>query len=285
VIVGVFFARPPPPPPPKKTKTPKIIRLAEQLITVRGEWKVEILKKISEFLLKIVVLSCLLLTACNDNATLSADDRETLFQASSNRALFDGNYAGIERIDALKKKGDFGIGVFGELDGEMILLDGVVYQTQNDGKILRPPESTTLTFSMVTSFEPDTTRELGSISNLDALKAAINPLIENKDAFYAIRIDGSFDYVKARSLPKQKQPYQSLTDILNHQPEFEFSELRGTVIGFWCPDYVGQLNAAGYHLHFISEDRTQGGHINDISISNAKLQLDKTWRFKSEPAK
>ena len=242
-------------------------------------------KKFARILLKIVVLSCLLLTACNEDATLSPDDRETLFQVSSNRALFDGNYAGIERIDALKKKGDFGIGVFGELDGEMVLLDGVVYQTQNDGKILQPPESATLTFSMVTSFEPDITRELSSISNLDALKAAINPLLENKDAFYAIRIDGSFDYVKARSLPKQNKPYQSLTDILNHQPEFEFRQLQGTVIGFWCPDYVGQLNAAGYHLHFISADRTQGGHINDVSISNAKLQLDKTWQFKIETAK
>jgi acetolactate decarboxylase len=242
-------------------------------------------KKFMGMLLKIVVLTCLLLTACNNDPTLSPDDLETMFQVSSNRALFDGNYAGIERIDALKKKGDFGIGVFSELNGEMILLDGVVYQTQNDGKILRPPDSTTLTFSMVTSFEPDITRELGTISNLEALKAAITPLLENKDAFYAIRVDGSFDYVKARSLPKQSQPYQSLNDILSHQPEFEFREVKGTLIGFWCPDYVGQLNAAGYHLHFISEDRTQGGHINDVSISNAKLQLDKTWLFKSEAAK
>jgi acetolactate decarboxylase len=236
-------------------------------------------------ILRIGILSCLLLAACDKDPTLSPDDRDTLFQVSSNRVLFDGNYAGIERIDALKKKGDFGIGVFGELDGEMILLDGVAYQTQNDGKALQPPETTTVTFSMVTSFETDTTRELSAILNLEALKASIDPLIENKDAFYAIRIDGAFADVKARSLPKQTKPYQSLTDILSHQPQFEFRQIQGTIIGFWCPDYVGQLNAAGYHLHFISEDRTQGGHINDVSISNARLQLDKTWRFKIEQAK
>lgn len=242
-------------------------------------------KKSSGILLTITVLGCLLLTACNNDPTLSADDLETMFQVSSNRALFDGHYAGIERIDAIKKKGNFGIGVFGELDGEMILVDGNVYQTQNDGKILRPAESTTVTFSMVTSFEADITQELNAIPNLEALKAAITPLLENKEAFYAIRIDGNFAYVKARSLPKQIQPYQPLTDILNRQPEFEFYQVQGTLIGFWCPDYVGQLNAAGYHLHFISADRTLGGHINDVTITNAKLQLDKTWWFKSEPAK
>ncbi len=37
--------------------------------------------------------------------------------------------------------------------------------------------------------------------------------------------------------------------------------MRGTVIGFRCPNYAVGLNVPGDHLHFITDDRKHGGHI------------------------
>ena len=48
-------------------------------------------------------------------------------------ALLDGIYDGEMTIGELLGKGNFGIGTFDALDGEMIILDGVCYQLRGDG--------------------------------------------------------------------------------------------------------------------------------------------------------
>ena len=62
-------------------------------------------------------------------------DRETLYQVSTIDALMQGAYEGVQPVSEIRKHGDFGIGTFDALDGEMIVLDGTVYQAKADGKI------------------------------------------------------------------------------------------------------------------------------------------------------
>jgi acetolactate decarboxylase len=112
-----------------------------------------------------------------------------------------------------------------------------------------------------------------------ALEAALDKLIVHKDAFYAIRIDGVFQQIKVRCPPKQQKPYPALADALKNQVFFEYQDIKGTVVGLWSPAYVGEVNTAGYNLHFISADHTKGGHLVEGALTEARVSLDETRSF------
>ena len=150
----------------------------------------------------------------------------------------------------------------------MILLDGTVYQARADGTVVRPADSARVPFASVTRFGP--VREaaaLGACGDFDALKAKLDALRTKGDnLFYAIRVEGVFERVKFRSVPAQSKPYPKLAEVAARQPVFEKTSTRGTLVGFWCPAYAKTLNLAGYHLHFISDDRKSGGHLLDCVL-------------------
>jgi acetolactate decarboxylase len=52
----------------------------------------------------------------------------TLFQVSISSALVEGVHDGEVSVKSILERGDFGLGTFANLDGEMVVLDGRVYQ-------------------------------------------------------------------------------------------------------------------------------------------------------------
>ncbi len=211
-------------------------------------------------------------------ATASAEDyaNDILFQASTISALMDGVFDGTMTLKDLREHGDFGLGTFDRLDGEMVELDGHFYQVKADGISYSVDDSMQTPFAEVTFFEPDETLHLNGTSNLTMLQKYVESRLPTKNVFYAIRIDGSFDYVKTRSVPAQSKPYPTLTEALKGQKTFEFHNQSGTVVGFWCPNYINGVNVAGYHFHFLTANRTAGGHLLDIKLENASIKIDKT---------
>ena len=97
--------------------------------------------------------------------------------------------------------------------------------------------------------------------------------------FYVFRIDATFKTIKARSVPSQQKPYPVMTEVVKEQVVFNFSDVKGSIVGLWCPEYVGGVNVPGYHFHFISEDRTMGGHLLDASFEKAQAFADSTDGF------
>ena len=104
----------------------------------------------------------------------------------------------------------------------------------------------------------------------------LSDAIQEKSIFHAVKIEGTFRYVKTRSVPGQEKPYPPLIEVTANQPTFEFHDIEGTIVGFYCPDYVEGLNVPGYHLHFITADRKAGGHVLEFSIKDAELSVDYT---------
>ena len=217
----------------------------------------------------------------NEVQAVSAD-RETIFQVSLLQGLTLGDYYGSVTVKELKEKGDTGIGTFEGVNGELIMLDGEVYRAKSNGSVEVAPDDETIPFSNVTFFDVDTTEEISGISNINDLKDYLNSKVEEfgKNRFYMIRIDGSFKKVSARSELKQEEPYKTLAEALStDQREFDFDEAKGTVVGLFCPVYMNDLNAVGWHFHFVSEDKQQGGHVLDLDIDNAEVKWDNTDGF------
>lgn len=205
--------------------------------------------------------------------------KDTLMQVSTIDALLAGVYDGQMTTGELLTHGNFGLGTFDALDGEMIVLDGIVYQALADGTVHSMPEDTTTPFAAVVNFDADQTTLLSKSLTDEALQAQIDQLAPNQNLFVAIRFDGTFPAMKVRSVPGQKKPYPPLADVVKHQAVFEYANVTGTVLGFRCPAFVKGINVPSYHLHFISDDRSIGGHILDFSTTDGTLQLDTCNRF------
>jgi acetolactate decarboxylase len=197
----------------------------------------------------------------------------TLFQTSTIDALLDGKYDGDVTFAELAERGDLGLGTLDALDGEMISLDGDFNQISSDG-VARPVDGRTKTpFAIVTFFEPNLslTRDR---TDLAGLCARVDRIFD-ADVCCAVRVDGRFEYVKTRSVPRQRKPYPSLVEVVKNQPVFELHEVRGSLIGFRFPDYAQGLNVAGYHFHFITADRRSGGHVLECRLTEGELQIDR----------
>ena len=224
---------------------------------------------------KVLMLSLLLLiTGC------ATAPKDTLTQVSTIDALLAGVYDGQMTLGELKQHGDLGIGTFDALEGEMIVIDGTVYQARTDGSVIEMPDETTTPFAAVVSFHAD--QKLPCFKDLfskEKLQATIDELAPNKNLFVAVRFDGTFTAMKIRSVPKQKKPYPPLADVVKQQTVFELEQVSGTVLGFRCPEFVKGVNVPGYHLHFISDDRTSGGHILDFTAAGGTLELDTCNKF------
>jgi acetolactate decarboxylase len=197
-----------------------------------------------------------------------------LFQASTIGALLDRAYDGDLSFAELAEHGDLGLGTLNGLDGEMIALDGDFYRADAEGRVhpVGPRELTP--FAVVTRFEPTIEDELaGPLEHADLL-AALDRLIPAASSSCAIRLDGRFERVRARSVPRQSPPYRPLTEVVAEQHEFELLEVSGTMLGFRFPSYVEGIEVAGYHLHFVDDARERGGHVLDSLTGAARARLD-----------
>ena len=215
-------------------------------------------------------------------AESAPNDTETLYQVALLQSLAQGHFDGIITVEELKAHGDTGIGTFEGVNGEMIVLDGVVYQAIHDGTIQTPPDTETIPFSNVTFFDPDIRIQLTDVADMAALQEQLNQVVRENGAnlFYMVKITGEFASIKVRSEYKQEKPYRELDVALAaDQVECDFENIRGTMVGLYCPSFMGGLNSIGWHFHFITEDLTRGGHVLQVSIGSAEAALDSTPAF------
>ncbi|MFH1879083.1 MAG: acetolactate decarboxylase [Candidatus Omnitrophota bacterium] len=210
------------------------------------------------------------------------EEKETVFQTSTIEALIDGMYDGDMTFSRLGLHGDFGIGTFNALDGEMVCLAGGFYQIKGNGAVSPVTGDMKTPFAVMTFFEPDMEQELKDINGIEEVERGIVSLFPSRNIFYAVKITGLFRSMRVRSVRARTRPYPALTEAVKDQSVFEFRDIRGTVVGFWCPDFIKGVNVPGFHFHFISEDRSSGGHLLDCDIARCRLELDYTSGFLME---
>jgi acetolactate decarboxylase len=227
-----------------------------------------------------VILLTMMIIVSVAGCSFTGNDRDILFQVQTIGSLQEGVFEGNVTVGELKKYGDFGgWGTFEGLDGEMIILDGVVYQIKGDGKVYLPSNTERTPFASITYFDADKKVPINREVNSAQLQELLDSQLPTKNVFFAIRIDGKFDYIKARAPDKQAKPYPTLAKALEKQNVFEFKDIEGTILALRSPSYIGSVNVPGYHIHFISKDRKSGGHLLDCLIKNVDASYDETAGF------
>ncbi|KAL1841222.1 hypothetical protein VTJ49DRAFT_7290 [Mycothermus thermophilus] len=188
-----------------------------------------------------------------------------IFQYSIVSALMDGVASHGTPISRVLTHGDHGLGTFRNMVGEMIVLDGEVYQMKADGTVVHidDPDVTVTPFATVTRFRPTlrTRAVIEGKAGLAEYLASLFPAARNH--FLAVKLDGVFR-LKVRTAGGQVEPREGMVSVASRQTVHTFEGVKGTVVGFRCPEYVMGVNVAGDHFHFISEDRQKGGHILEL---------------------
>ena len=198
-----------------------------------------------------------------------------IFQVSTFNSFYNGNFEGKYPIGNLKMHGDTGIGSISGVDGEMMVLNGVVYQVKPDGHVYIVKNSQKTPFAMVTYFKTNKVVTVNKEMNSTEFEKYLNSTLPSKNMFYSFKIIGTFDNVTARSVEKQVKPYTTLSEVYkNHQTVFNFNDINGTMVGFWCPAYASGVNKNEYHFHFLSADKQDGGHVLDFKVKKVLVEID-----------
>ena len=196
-------------------------------------------------------------------------------QISLLQALINGCYDGVISAKELKNYGDIAIGTFDGANGELIMLDNVIYRANINGVIEEVSDDELIPFSNVTKFIEDDKLSL-SVNSIAELKSALNEY-KNKKAnnlFIAIKITGLFDSITYRSIPKQSKPYKNLDYVVDYEQKvYTRKNIEGTIVGFCFPKYLSNINTTDYHMHFISSDKTTGGHLLDVIFQNVNVLI------------
>ena len=195
--------------------------------------------------------------------------------------LLGGMYDGSATVGQLKSWGDLGIGTMHQLDGEMLMVDGVVYQVKYDGSVNRPADSETIPFATAVNFIPSKRIQLKGIKSFKDFEKKIPKHIANRNVPVAIRFTGKFASMHTRSVERQKKPYRPLVEAAKNQAEFKFSKISGDMVGFLFPKYVQGMNVPGWHLHFIDKERKCGGHVLDFALLNGELEICEIYDFRA----
>jgi acetolactate decarboxylase len=216
-----------------------------------------------------------------DSSELDHRGAPVVFQVSTLEALSLGLYQGVYAVGALKRRGDFGLGTFEGIDGEMTILNGHFYHFRSDGVVTEEPDCSQVPFAVITTFRSGVRFSTNGVS-MDELGRQIDQHIPSTNLFYAIRIHGTFSELTTRAIPKLFPPYPPLSKAVEEEVEFPFQNIKGTLVAFRCPAWVKGINQVGYHYHFISDDETAGGHAlsfttGPVTVEIQELQQNSIW--------
>ncbi|MBR2557851.1 MAG: acetolactate decarboxylase [Methanobrevibacter sp.] len=232
----------------------------------------------------LIVVGLLAVSAvCVQNSFLNNNNDDSMYQVSLMQAFMHGEYGGVITVGDFKTHGDIGLGTFEGVNGEMIVLDGVVYRAAADGSINVMPDNETVPFATITNFDEDAKITNITANNFDDLTSQLDNEIEKygTNNMYVVKIKGDFSNITVRSVEKQEKPYKEFTDVAAvDQKVFNHTDQTGTLVAVYFPEYMNELNMHGWHLHFLSDDKTKGGHVLGFNNFRGSGQIDEIHEFK-----
>lgn len=206
-----------------------------------------------------------------------------IFQVSTLQALSLGYTRAVMPVKEFIRHGNMGLGTFEGVDGEMIVIDGRCYQADAHGNVCPADPETGVPFAVIADCGEEKKAPIGSCASIDELKDFLNHVVDDAfelNSMHVVRIDGLFEKISARSESGSMTNHVELKDILvNRQMDFTFTNTEGSLIAVRFPDYMDGINAAGWHLHYISNDRTLGGHVFDLSFEKADATIETISRI------
>lgn len=189
-----------------------------------------------------------------------------IYQFSLLNALMSGvSETGITASALLSKSCNQGLGTFSRMDGELVLLGDKIYQLKPHGVVREADAEDQIPFATITNFVPQQTYEDVVLESKVSVDRELDRFDDHaKNLFMTYRIEGVFSHLKCRTVRGQEYKGQPLSELGEKQSVEEYDNIEGTIIGFRSPENWQGFSVAGDHMHFISSDRSRGGHILEL---------------------
>ena len=220
----------------------------------------------------IIVVSASATIAVPDSTSSQGGAGQWVEQIGTYDSLVSPDYEGLTPISAASSGATLGLGTFDQLDGEMVLVGGVIYRVGTDGIPVKVPSSRTTPFFEGIRFAPEVSGPVAPGTTCANLLAAVNALASSDSGIVAVRVRGTFTDLVTRSVPAQRPPYAPLAQIVAGQTVFQLGQRTAVLVGFrTAPDLAG-TGAPGLHLHGLTADRSAGGHVLSC-VAGSDVQL------------
>lgn len=203
---------------------------------------------------------------------MSTDKQIVFTQVSLFSVLLCGRYGGVTSIGDVKRMGDMAIATMDRLDGEMQMIDGVVYQARADGSIRLPQDEETIPFGTVAQFRPQQIHPMDNIQTYQDFEAVADQLLANVNLPVAVRVRGKFRNMKVRAVGRQENDGVPLAQAAAQEAVFQLEQSEGDLVGFRLPAYMKGINAPGWHLHYMDRERQHGGHVVNFDLLHGTLE-------------
>ena len=202
-----------------------------------------------------------------------------MYQVSTLQALALGYSRAVISVGELLQEGNTGLGTFEDVNGEMIVMGGQCYRADQSGRVSEVDPGTGVPFAAVAKLYGQQQFSLENMPDIEAIRTELTRKIEEEfglNSMHIVQIDGEFEMVDARSEAPYRSHHVTLKEVLGKtQQAFLFEHIRGSLVGVYFPDYMDGINMPGWHLHFLSEDRSKGGHVFDVSLKAGVAKVDK----------
>ncbi|MCI5779214.1 MAG: acetolactate decarboxylase [Lentisphaeria bacterium] len=203
---------------------------------------------------------------------MTGQSRIKFTQVSLFSVLLAGRYGGVVSVAELKRYGNMAIATMDRLDGEMQMIDGIVYQACADGRVLRPEDDATIPFGTIADFRAEQGLKLENIPSYELFETRVDELCPQKHVPLAVRFTGAFRRMKVRAVGRQEHDGVGLAEAAKSEAVFDLRDCSGDLVGFRLPGYVRGINAPGWHLHFMDAERRHGGHVVNFSLLAGELR-------------
>lgn len=249
--------------------------------SIAAKNSITLFKNFRERLARCVCFSFFVLTASLTSlSSVNAGRESRIVQISTINALLQGVYDGDTTVDDLREFGDFGLGTFNGLDGEMIVWKGHFYRAAFDGQVTEAEGHFKIPFADITKFDSHESFSLPSNITFDEACRYVDSLVPSKNIFFAMEIQGTFSKLTIRSIPRQSAPYRAMEKVIREQQQIrEIVGVKGVLIGFRNPEFMKGSCIPGYHFHFLDENQKLGGHALDFVIDSGRVTIDQIEKF------
>ena len=207
-----------------------------------------------------------------DGMKMSQEQRVKFTQVSLFSVLLSGRYDGVITLAEVKQIGDMSIATMDRLDGEMQMINGVVYQACSDGHVYQTGDAATIPFGTICNFHSEQSLPLENIPTYELFEEHLGKICSQENFPLAIHFTGHFRHMKVRTVGRQEQDGLGLADAAKNEAVFDLSDTSGDLVGFRLPGYVNGVNAPGWHLHFVDTERRCGGHVVNFSLRKGELR-------------
>jgi len=210
----------------------------------------------------------------------TSDTNSCLFHVGMANTLLGGLYDGFYSVDKLKSKGNFGIGAPHRLDGELLILNGRVWQTTHVDSTFEADGSTLVPYAAVHDFNPVASIRLEGSYSREQLYAVLDTLLSPANGMYGVKVSGTFSAITTRAFAAVlDEPAPPLASIMDRQILFNHNGIRGSLVGYKLPTFMAGMNFPGYHFHFLSDDHRRGGHMIEFVATDITIEYDRIYRF------